>query len=129
VPTPDDELFKAYLKQFRPLAPTPLPAKAFGRRAFLWAAGIAAIAILAVTLALHFRAEQARITKTSRQAGTADPVASTQALTVRRANDLLAKTTSFKTLVDDMAFRSQAIPIPEGEQSAVAVLGKEKIKL
>jgi hypothetical protein len=36
---------------------------------------------------------------------------------------------SFEAMVDEMAFRSQNIPLPKGKRSAVAVLGKEKIKL
>jgi len=42
---------------------------------------------------------------------------------------LIVKAPSFKALVDGMAFRSQTIPVPKGKLSAVAVLGKEKIKL
>jgi len=52
-----------------------------------------------------------------------------QPLTMRSANALVAKAPSFKAMVDDMAFRSQNIPLPKGKRSAVAVLGKEKIKL
>jgi hypothetical protein len=48
---------------------------------------------------------------------------------MRSANALMVKAPSFKALVDDMAFRSQAIPAPKGRLSAVGVLGKEKIKL
>jgi hypothetical protein len=48
---------------------------------------------------------------------------------MRSANALMAKAPSFKAMVDDMAFRSQTIPLPKGKRSAVAVLAKEKIKL
>jgi len=52
-----------------------------------------------------------------------------QPLTMRSANTLMVEAPSFQALADDMAFRSQTIPLPKGKRSAVAVLGKEKIKL
>jgi hypothetical protein len=48
---------------------------------------------------------------------------------MQSANALMAKAASFKAMVDGMSFRSQAVPLPKGKRSAVAVLGKEKIKL
>jgi hypothetical protein len=41
----------------------------------------------------------------------------------------MATTPSFKAMVDDMAFRLQTVPLPKGKRSAIAVLGKENIKL
>jgi hypothetical protein len=49
--------------------------------------------------------------------------------TMRSANAWLATSPSFKAAVDELAFRSPASPVPQGKQSAVAVLSKEKIKL
>jgi hypothetical protein len=50
-------------------------------------------------------------------------------LTMRSANAWLATAPSFKAAVDDLAFRSQTSPLPQGTQSAVAVLSKEKSRL
>ncbi|MFZ0279636.1 MAG: hypothetical protein WA254_06135 [Candidatus Sulfotelmatobacter sp.] len=48
---------------------------------------------------------------------------------MRRANAWLAAAPSFKAAVDDLAFRPQTSPLPQGKQSAVAVLSKEKTRL
>jgi hypothetical protein len=133
VPVPDDERFEAYLKQFRPLVPEPLPTAGSGHRArrkfVLWAGSIAAVVVLAGTIALHIHTERVRVAETTRHLATPDRLMDDQPLTMRSANTLMAKAPSFKALVDDMAFRSQTIPLPKGKCSAVAVLGKEKIKL
>jgi hypothetical protein len=52
-----------------------------------------------------------------------------QPLTMRSANALIERASSFKVLADDLAFHSQRIPIPKGKLSAIAALSKEKIKL
>ena len=133
MPTPDDERFEAYLKQFRPLVPEPLPTSGSGHRAWrrlvLWAGAAAAVAILVGTVALHIHTERVRVVDTTRYLAAPDQLMEGQPLTVRSVNALMAKAPSFKALVDDMAFRSQTIPLPKGKRSAVAVLGKEKIKL
>lgn len=133
MPTLDDERFEAYLKQFRPLVPEPLPTVGSGhqarRRFVLWAGAVAAVVVLAGTIALHVHTERVRVPETTRHLATPDRLTDGQPLTMRSANALMAKSPSFKALVDDMAFRSQTIPFPKGKCSAVAVLGKEKIKL
>src|SRR6266436_3183 len=128
VPTFDDERFEAYLKQFRPCVPEPLPAvepRHRARRVFIlgaWATAAVAILVLgALTPHIH--------TNRIRGAETPEHLQDSQPLTMRSANALMAKAPSFKTMVDDMAFRSQTVPLPKGKRSAVAVLGKEKIKL
>ncbi len=132
MPTLDDERFEAYLKQFRPLVPEPLPTLASrhrARRMFVVWAGAAAVVILIGTVALHIYTRRARVTETTGYVATPDRLKDSQPLTMRSANALMAKAPSFKVLVDDMAFRSQTIPLPKGKRSAVTVLGKEKIKL
>jgi hypothetical protein len=134
VPTLDDERFEAYLKQFRPLVPKPLPAvepSLRARRAVAlgaWAAAAVAILVLGA-LTLHIRTNRARIAETAENVGNPERLQDSQPLTMRSANALMAKAPSFKAMVDGMLFRSQAVPLPKGKRSAVAVLGKEKIKL
>jgi hypothetical protein len=134
VPTLDDERFEAYLKQFVPLAPEPLPTVEPGHRArrafglWTWAAAAVAIFVLgALTLLLH--TNRARVTETVGNVGNTEQLNGGRPLTMRSANALMAQAPSFKTMVDGMAFRSQTVPLPKGKRSAVAVLGKEKIKL
>ena len=133
MPIPDDERFEAYLKQFHPLVPGPLPASGSRHRArgrfVLWAGAAAAVAILIGATALHIHTERVRVAATTSSPATPDRLTDGQPLTMRSANALMVKAPSFKALVDDMAFRSQTIPLPKGKLSAVAVLGKEKIKL
>ena len=134
MPTLDDERFEAYLKQFRPLVPEPLPTvepSHGARRTFApgaWAAAAVAVLVL-VALTLHMRTNRAPIAETVGSVGNPEHLQDSQPLTMRSANALMAKTPSFKAMVDDMAFRSQTVPLPKGKRSAVAVLRKEKIKL
>jgi hypothetical protein len=133
VPIPDEERFEAYLKQFRPLVPEPLPTSGSRHRArgrfVLWAGAAAGVAILVGATALHIHTKRVRVAETTSSPATTDPFADRQPLTMRSANALIVKAPSFKALADGMAFRSQTIPVPKGKLSAVAVLGKEKIKL
>jgi hypothetical protein len=134
VPTPDDERFEAYLKQFRPLAPDPLPTEERGRASRRWSALRAWIAATAAILILgaismHIRPNRVAAPNTATNVASAEQLVPLQPLTMRSANALLATAPSFKAAVDNMAFRSQTLPVPKGKQSAVAVLGKEKIKL
>jgi hypothetical protein len=138
VPTLSDERFEAYLKQFRPLDPEPLPAaepSIRARRTFVlrtWATAGAAILVLALimgALTLQIRTPRTRIGETIGNVGNPEHIQDGQPLTMRSANALMAKSPSFKAMVDDMAFRSKAVPLPKGKRSAVAVLGEEKIKL
>lgn len=134
MPTLDDERFEAHLKQFRPCVPDPLPAREPRRRArrrFILGASAAAAVVVFVlgVVALHIHTNRARVAESIGNAGTAEHLQDSRPLTMRSANALMAKASSFKTMVDDMAFRSQTVPVPQGKRSAVAVLGKEKIKL
>jgi hypothetical protein len=133
VPIPDEERFEAYLKQFRPLVPEPLLTSRSRYRArgrfVLWAGAAAGLAVLVVAAALHIHTQRVRVAETTYSPATTDPFTDRQPLTMRSANALIIKAPSFKALVDGMAFDSQTIPVPKGKLSAVAVLGKEKIKL
>lgn len=132
MPIPDDERLEAYLKQFRPLVPDPLPALESGHRAWgrfvFWGGAAAAVAILVGAATLHIHRERSSVAETASSPPPNGPTDS-QPLTMRSANALMVKAPSFKALVDDMAFRSATAPLPKGKLSAVAVLSKEKSKL
>jgi len=134
VPTLDDERFEAYLKQFRPCVPEPLPAVEPSHRARrtlvlgAWAAAAVAILVLGA-LTLHIRTNRALVTETIGNVGNPEHLQNSQPLTTRSANALMAKAPSFKAMVDEMVSRSKTVPLPNGKRSAVAVLSKEKIKL
>jgi hypothetical protein len=134
VQTPDDEQFEAYLKRFHPIAPEPVPTLRAGyasRRSLslgTWLAAVAAILVIGTAI-LHIRSNRGVVPNTARDVGFAERHAPSEPLTMRSANAWLATAPSFKAAVDELAFRSQTSPLPQGKQSAVAVLSKEKIKL
>jgi hypothetical protein len=134
VQTPDDEPFEAYLKRFHPIAPEPVPAIKFGyasRRSLSLGAWIAAVAAVFVigTVILRVHSHRVVVSNTAHDIAFADRHAPAEPLTMRSANDWLSTAPSFKAAVDGLAFRSQTRPFPQGKQSAVAVLSKEKIRL
>jgi len=132
VPTPDDERFETYLKQFRPLLPDALPASA-PRRSLrprwvfgIWSAGAAALIILGL---IGFRVIPRQVPGGP---GNPQPVSVNspmRPLTMRDANSLLATAPSYKSALDEMAFHPQHSIVPQDQQSAIAVLSKEKTKL
>jgi hypothetical protein len=75
------------------------------------------------------RASRIVVLNTASDVAVAERHAPSEPLTMRSANAWLATAPSFKAAVDDLAFRSQVSPVPQGKQSAVAVLSKEKIRL
>lgn len=132
MPTPEDERFETYLKQFRPLLPDALPTstreRALPRRWVfaIWSAGAAAVIVLG---AIGWRMIPSRVPE---RPGTPQPVSLNspiQPLTMRDANSLLAAAPSYKSALDEMAFHPRAATVPKDQQSAIAVLSKEKIKL
>ncbi len=132
--TPDDEQFEAYLKRFHPIAPEPVPTISAGRssrRSLSLGTWLAAVAGILVTgaIVLHVRRNRVVVPNTFSDAAFADRLAPSQPLTLRSANAWLATAPSFKAAVDGLAFRPQTSPLPQGRQSAVAVLSKEKIRL
>jgi hypothetical protein len=134
VQTPDDEQFEAYLKRFHPIAPEPVPTLSVGHSSRrspplgIWLAAVAAILVIGVVI-LHVRSSQIVVSNTASDAAVSERHAPSEPLTIRSANAWLATAPSFKAAVDDLAFRSQTSPLPQGKQSAVAVLSKEKIRL
>ncbi len=132
--TPDDEQFEAYLKRFHPIAPEPVPTLSVGHSSRrspplgIWLAAVAAILVIGAVI-LHVRSSRIVVSNTASDAAVSERHAPSEPLTIRSANAWLATAPSFKAAVDDLAFRSQTRPLPQGKQSAVAVLSKEKIRL
>ena len=132
--TPDDEQFEAYLKRFHPIAPEPVPTLSIGHSSRrspplgIWLAAVAAILVMGAVI-LHVRSGRIVVSNTASDAAISERHAPSEPLTMRSANAWLATAPSFKAAVDDLAFRSQTSPLPQGKQSAVAVLSKEKIRL
>ena len=135
--TPDDEQFEAYLKRFHPIAPEPVPTVSVGHSSRrsppleIWLAAAAAILVIGVigSVILHVRSSRIVVSNKASDAAVSEWHAPSEPLTMRSANAWLATAPSFKAAVDDLAFRSQTSPLPQGKQSAVAVLSKEKIRL
>ena len=132
--TPDDEQFEAYLKRFHPIAPEPVPTLSVGHASRrspplgIWLAAVAAILVIGAVI-LHVRSSRIVVSNTASDAAVSERHAPSEPLTMRSANAWLAAAPSFKAAVDDLAFRSETSPLPQGKQSAVAVLSKEKIRL
>ncbi len=129
---PEEKQFEARLKEFRPLAAEPLSmreASRSRRRKFVLAACAAAavIALVVVLFKISYERDLApapeRVVKQ-----TAPEPASGRPLTIRSANELLARAPSIKSALDELAFQSRARQLPRGTQSALAVLGKEDFK-
>lgn len=132
--TPDDEQFEAYLKRFHPITPEPVPTLSVGHSSRrspplgIWLAAVAAILVIGSVI-LHVRSSRIVVSNKASDAAVSGWHAPSEPLTMRSANAWLATAPSFKAAVDDLAFRSQTSPLPQGKQSAVAVLSKEKIRL
>ena len=133
MPTLDDEGFKSYLKQFRPMVPDALPLRQESKKSWprrfalrMLPVGAAAIVILAI---LAFRIFKGRVDHELSSPASVEVVLPKPPLTMRDANALLASAPSYKAVIDGMAFHDHASSFPKQKQSAFAVLAKEKIKL
>ena len=133
---PEEKQFEARLREFRPLAAEPLPMERnvrARRRRFVLAACAATI-VLAVVAVVIARRRDDQFAAIHRKASVVDvveahPPASGRPLTIRSANELLARAPSIKLALDELAFQSRARQLPRGKQSALAVLGREDFKL
>src|SRR5512133_3494012 len=133
--TPDDEKFETYLRRFDPISPEPIPTLTFGyasRRSLRLTAALAGFAILLVVVAadiFHTIGGRQIIGNMLHETATTETREPMGPLTLKRANSWLATSSSFKAAIDDLAFRHQSRPFPNGKQSAIEVLSKERIKL
>jgi hypothetical protein len=129
VQTPDDEKFEIYLKSFDPMVPAPLPALKVGdasRHSLGLGPYLVAFAIVILLAVLTFHIRETRVVQVGVSGQRHKQL---EPLTLRSANAWLMTAPSFKAAIDDLAFRPQSHPVPQGKQSAVAVLSEEKIKL
>ena len=124
----DDSQFESYLRKFRPISPEKLVFKhspETARRPRLWLLwGCAAAAILIAVLSIL----RLRTTRPTEDIASRETRSYTPPLTAGRANAELSEAPSTKEALDRMAFPPQS-QLATGEQSALSVLGKEKIKL
>lgn len=133
--TPDDEQFEAYLKRFQPIVAEPIRRPGAGHSSLnspsreIWLVAVAVLLVVIGTIILHVRSSRFFVSNTASDIAVAERHAPSEPLTMRSANAWLATAPSFKAAVDDLAFRSQTGGLPQGKQSAVAVLSKEKIRL
>lgn len=124
----DDSQFESYLRKFRPIAPEKLVLKHSPETArrlrfwLLWGCSAAAI-LIAVLFIVRLRSTRPTEDIASRETRSYTPP-----LTAGRANAELSEAPSTKEALDRMAFPPQS-QLAIGEQSALSVLGKEKIKL
>jgi hypothetical protein len=125
MPNLDDEKFEAHLASFRPLPPEPVPSFAQQqspvRSFFLWRLGATAAVILALAVGFFPRRPSPRLAAPSALQNSAPR-------TIRNTATLLAQSPSFDEFVNQVPMSSAASPIASN-QSAIAVLSKEKIKL
>ena len=124
----DDEQFERYLRKFRPADPEPLaiPHRRSTRRLFAvmaWGLAGAGVVIAGLFIA-QLRVKPVPMQSTSNLVEVARPV-NHQPLTVGTANALLAQSETFKTALDQLAFRPPSTQLPKGTQSALAVLGQD----
>lgn len=133
MPNLDDEQFERYLKRFRPLTAEALPLRHRSSPLQAWrlplAASITVLLILAASALLFRPSHLAENERTTHSISGKDGGQPVPPLTVGSANSLLTRAPSFKEAVDNMAFRPPTPSFPDGKQSALAVLQKERFKL
>ena len=127
----DNERFEKYLKQFRPLIADNLPVeiRPAARRhppVAVWAMGALAVVIFVLT---SLRILNHRVPDQANHPVAIKLPMPTPSLNIVRANNLLATAPSYKAVMNELAFPSNSLSISKDKQSALAVLGKEKIKL
>ena len=138
IPDLDDEKndrFEAYLNQFRPLAVEPLPLEKpnrSARRQFVftvWAATAAAIILAAVVLAMYPRNGRPNSSDGPGNLASVAQHVDTQPRTIGSANALLAHAPSVEAVFDRVPFHPPSTQLPQGKQSALAVLSEDIDKL
>ena len=132
MPSPEEERFEMYLKQFRPIATPPLRLETSGgrmRHFFLIAAPAAAAVMIALAVTLHIPLVQTTGVSKPRGAASTAGLENRGPLTLGSANALLATAPSFPAVLDDMWFHPAATPPAGDKTSAFSILSKEKSKL
>jgi len=124
----EDERFESYLRNFRPLPPSPPPRRrARGTvRRFLISVSAAAGILIAALVGFHFRAKHRYPSRTSEAVQTANSIPIVEPLTTGGANAALFRNSSVKATLDQMAFSLRSNPLSAGQVSALELLGEEK---
>ena len=128
MPMSEDEHFESYLRNFRPLPPSPLPRRRAWenvRRFLISAVSAAAGILIAVLLGFHFRARH-HPSATGENVPKAKSIPMAGPLTAGRANAALFRNSSVKAGLDQMAFPVRSNQRSAGEVSALELLGEEK---
>ena len=113
------------------MAPLSLPIKGRWRtRRATLIASLAVAAVILVVAAVMLRSRRGLIeSQRVSRIEAVEQFANVGSLTIHSANAMLAQAPSAKAAIDSLAFRSQKTPIPQGQRSALAELGKETNKL
>jgi hypothetical protein len=132
----EDERFENYLRQFRPLVPEALPARALDRgpRRWVpvgaWAAAAALVGgfALAVVIFLVMGRHPGEV-QMAHQVSAIEERAPVRPLTIGSANALLVQSPSVGAALDQVTFHSQLVQPSKGNRSALAVLSEATDRL
>ncbi len=122
----DDDSFEIYLKQFRPRAPEALFEANGGRqtrRALALGAWAAAILLIAALLSANWTSKPSR-SSIGEENLSVFQTRELHPLTIRNANELLARAPSFKAAMDELVLAAGERTVPKS-QSAFAALSQE----
>lgn len=122
----EDDRFESYLRNFRPLPPSPRPRRrARGDvRRFVISLSAAAGILIAALLGFHFRARHRQLSRTSEAVLKANSMPIAGPLTTEGANAALLRNSSVKAALDQMAFSLRSNPPSGGQVSALELLGE-----
>jgi hypothetical protein len=128
VPISEDERFESYLRNFRPLPPSPpTRRRASGNvRRFLISAVPAAAILIAALLGFHFWTRLRYPSATSAGVRKANSIPMAGPLTAGSANAALFRNSSVKAALDQMAFSARSTQLSAGQVSTLELLGEEK---
>jgi hypothetical protein len=124
----EEDRFEAYLKTFQPLRTDPLPEVQAGgatiRFPFAWAAA-AALGGLMLLAGIH----DWKVTSGAAppEIALAPRATRSSPLTLSGINSLLTKADSLKAGLDEVTWKSRRVQVRPGQQSALAVLGRENL--
>jgi hypothetical protein len=125
----EDERFESYLRNFRPLPPSPPPRRRTRgkvRRFLISALSAAAGVLIAALLGFHFWARHRPSSATSEDRPKANSIPVAGPLTTERANAAIFRNSSVKAGLDQMTFPVRSNRLSAGEVSALEMLGEEK---
>ena len=131
MPTLDDDRFEAYLRQFQPVVPDGLPVKerSNGRWRHWVQISLAGATAIVILGSVTFRIIKHRVAQKPGNPISVEMIEPTHPLRIADANTLLATAPSYRSAMQELAFRPEGSTFPKNKHSALAALAKEKIKL